>query len=295
MAKFFQTIGDFFYYVFKQITSMDWVDILDIILVTVLIYYVFHFVRQRRAGKLALGVIILLFAMALSSILGMGVLSYLLQMVFDVGLIAIIVIFQPELRSALEKVGGNLRSLKNITELDLAKEEKMVEELLSAVKDLSESHTGALIVLERTTRLGDEIRTGVEVDAAVTKPLIENIFYNKAPLHDGAMIIRDNRIHACGCFLPLSGNPSLPLELGTRHRAALGVSEISDAFVLVVSEETGGVSIAKNGEMDQSLSLRVVRHRLINELGLGKERKKSIIKRKGAEKNGDQASQKENG
>lgn len=295
MANFFQTIGDFFYYVFKQITSMEWVDVLDIVIVTILIYYVFHFVRQRRAGKLALGIIILLFAMALSSILGMGVLSYILKMIFDVGLIAIIVIFQPELRSALEKVGGNFRSLKNITEAEVAAEEKMVDELLLAVKDLSDSHTGALIVLERTTRLGDEIRTGITVDAAVAKPLIENIFYNKAPLHDGAMILRDGRIHACGCFLPLSGNPTLPLELGTRHRAALGVSEISDAFVLVVSEETGAVSVAKNGELDQNLSLRVVRHRLINDLGLGKERKKSIIKRKGAGGRGDQANQKENG
>jgi len=199
---------------------------------------------------------------------------------FDVGFIALIVIFQPELRSALEKMGGNFRNLKNITEVQESKEDKMIEELCSAVKDLSETKTGALIVLERTTRLGDEIRTGVEIDAAVNKHLIGNIFFNKAPLHDGAMVIREGRVHACGCFLPLSGNPALPNELGTRHRAGLGISEISDAFVVIVSEETGGVSVAKNGEIDRNLSLRVLRHRLNNEFGIGKEKKKSIIKRK---------------
>jgi diadenylate cyclase len=202
-----------------------------------------------------------------------------------VGLIALIVIFQPELRSALEKMGGNFRNLKNITEGQEKKEEKMIDEICHAVEELSASRTGALIVLERTTRLGDEIKTGVEVDAAVNKHLIENIFFNKAPLHDGAMIIRDGRIHACGCFLPLTGNPNLPNELGTRHRAGLGVSEISDAFVVIVSEETGHISVARNGEIDRRISARGLRHRLTNEFVAPRE-KKTIIKRKGGKKNG---------
>ena len=137
---------------------------------------------------------------------------------------------------------------------------------------------------EKAETVRDEIRTGVEVDAAVTKHLIENIFYDKAPLHDGAMVIRDGRIHACGCFLPLSGNPNLPVELGTRHRAGLGVSEISDAFVIIVSEETGKITVAKNGEFDRNVDPRVLRHRLINEFGLNREKKKGLIKRKGGEK-----------
>ena len=149
-----------------------------------------------------------------------------------------------------------------------------------------------MIVLERNTRLGDEILTGVVVDAAVNKHLIENIFFNKAPLHDGAMIVRDGRIHACGCFLPLTGNPNLPNELGTRHRAGLGVSEISDAFVIIVSEETGAVSVAKNGEIDRGVALRALRHRLINEFGIDRE-KKSIIKRRGEKEKGGSGNDKD--
>ncbi|MBR2616128.1 MAG: diadenylate cyclase CdaA [Clostridia bacterium] len=281
MSNILRSIGDFFYYIWNQFLSIGISDILDIVIVSVLVYYVFNFVRQRRAGKLALGIFAVLLVMWISDFAGLNALNYILEMVFDVGIIAVIVIFQPELRSALETMGGNFRNLKNITEGQEKAQDKMIEELCLAVTDLSASRTGALIVLERTTRLGDEIRTGVEVDASVTKHLIENIFYNKAPLHDGAMIIREGRIHACGCFLPLTGNPNLPNELGTRHRAGLGVSEISDAFVIIVSEETGGISIARGGEIDKGVSPRALRHRLNNEFGLNREKKKSIIKRKG--------------
>jgi diadenylate cyclase len=247
----------------------------------------FVFVRQRRAGKLALGIVAVLLVTWISDFVGLNALNYILEKVFDVGLIALIVIFQPELRSALEKMGGNFRNFTNITEGQESVDQKMIEELCLAVQDLSDSRTGALIVLERTTRLGDEIRTGVEVDAAVNKHLIENIFYDKAPLHDGAMIIRDGRIQACGCFLPLTGNPNLPNELGTRHRAGIGVSEISDAFVIIVSEETGVISVARNGEIDKGVVVKALRHRLINEYGIGREKKKSIIKRKGGRSNED--------
>lgn len=283
MTRVLQSVGDFFNFIWNQITSIGFVDVLDIVIVSFLVYYVFAFVRQRRAGKLALGIFAILLVMWGSDFFGLNALNYILETVFDVGLIALIVIFQPELRSALEKMGGNFRNLKNITDFQEKQQEKMVEEICLAVEDLSRTRTGALIVLERSTRLGDEIRTGIEVDAAVTKLLIENIFFNKAPLHDGAMVVREGRIHACGCFLPLSGNPNLPNELGTRHRAGLGVSEISDAFVIIVSEETGLVSVAKNSEMDQDVSVRVLRHRLINEFGIHREKKKGIIKRKGGQ------------
>jgi diadenylate cyclase len=284
MTDILRSIGDFFYYVWNQILSIGFIDVLDILIVSFLIYYAFTFVRQRRAGHLALGIFALLLVMWISDFVGLNALHYILKTVFDVGLIALIVIFQPELRSALEKMGGNFRNLKNITEAQEREEEKMVEELCLAVTELAEAKTGALIVLERSTRLGDEIVTGVEIDAAVNKHLIENIFFNKAPLHDGAMIVRDGRIHACGCFLPLTGNPGLPNELGTRHRAGLGVSEISDAFVVIVSEESGSISVAKNGEIDRNLSPRVLKHRLSNELGLNRDKKKSIMKRMGVKK-----------
>ncbi len=284
MGNILRSIGDFFYYIWNQFTSIGIADILDILIVSFLVYYVFAFVRQRRAGKLALGIFAILLVMWISDFIGLNALNYLLEKVFDVGLIALIVIFQPELRSALEKMGGNFKNLKSIAEGQESHDEKMVEEICLAAKELSESRTGALIVLERTTRLGDEIRTGVEVDAAVNKHLIENIFFNKAPLHDGAMIVREGRIHACGCFLPLTGNPNLPNELGTRHRAGIGVSEISDAFVIIVSEENGNISVAKNGEIDRKVSPKVLRHRLLNEFGVGRE-KKSIIKRKGGKTN----------
>jgi len=256
MANLLHSIGDFLYYIRNQIGSIGIFDLLDIAIVSFLIYYIFVFVRQRRAGKLALGIFALLLVMWISDFLGLIALNYILDMVFDVGLIALIVIFQPELRSALEKMGGNFSSLKNISEGQESQNEKMIEEICLAAKDLSDSKTGALIVLERGTRLGDEILTGVEVDAAVNKHLIENIFFDKAPLHDGAMIVREGRIHACGCFLPLTGNPNLPNELGTRHRAGIGVSEISDAFVLIVSEETGIISMARDGKLTRHLDAR---------------------------------------
>ena len=284
MNEVLQSVGDFFRYIWNQILSIGFVDVVDILIVSILVYCVISFVRQRRAGRLALGIFAILMVMWISDFVGLNALNYILEMLFDVGLIALIVIFQPELRSALEQMGGNFRNLKNITEGQERRDQKVIDELCIAAKELSATRTGALIVVERNTRLGDEIRTGVEVDAAVNKHLIENIFYDKAPLHDGALIIREGRIHACGCFLPLSGNPNLPNELGTRHRAGLGVSEISDAFVIIVSEETGKISVAKNGEIDRNVDPRVLKHRLINELGLNREKKKGLIKRMGGDK-----------
>ncbi len=281
-ASFWQNVGDFFRYIWNQILSIRFVDVLDILIVSILIYYAYRFVRQRRAGKLALGILVLGLLMAISNLVGLNVLSYVLERLFDVGLIAIIVIFQPELRSALEKMGGNFRALNPIVEeTDEEKTTTYINEICAAVEELSESHTGALIVMEKTTRLGDEIKTGVVVDAEVNRFLICNIFYNKAPLHDGAMIIRDGRIYACGCFLPLTGNPNLPKDYGTRHRAGLGMSEISDAFVVIVSEETGDISISRNGEIDKGVAPKVLRHRMTNEFMPRREKKKG---KKGGEK-----------
>ncbi|MBE6552657.1 MAG: TIGR00159 family protein [Ruminococcaceae bacterium] len=244
---------DFFSYAWNQISSMRIMDIIDILLVSVLLYYFFRFIKERRAGKLAAGIVFLITAMFLSEWLEMYALNFILENIIQVGIIALMIIFQPEIRSILEKVGGN--SMKSIASISDTKTDTaltdMIGELSLAASELSASKTGALIVIERSTKLGDEIKTGVVVDAQVSSFLIGNIFFNKAPLHDGAMIIRDNKIYACGCFLPLSTSQDIIKELGTRHRAGIGVSEVSDAVVVIVSEETGMISMALDGKLQR--------------------------------------------
>lgn len=223
-------------------------DLIDIACVSVLFYFLYKFMKDRRSGKLAVGIILLVALKFVSELFDMYVIQFLLQNIFQVGLIAIAVIFQPELRSALEKVGGQpLKGLKSISDNKTAPTEKMIQNVAEAAFDLSHSRTGALIVFERLTRLGDLVLTGTIIDAYPHELLIKNVFFNKAPLHDGALIVRNNRLYAAGCLLPLSSNMDIVKDLGTRHRAAIGMSENSDAVVVVVSEETGTVSIAVEG------------------------------------------------
>ncbi len=247
------TIREIFAALGTQIAAIRVVDVIDILLVTVLLYYVINFFRDRRAGKLASGVVLLLVALLLSNLLEMRAISFILEAVVSVGVLALIIIFQPELRAILEKMGrGSLSGLGRLVDSKSDEDvRQLLQELCGAVADLSSTKTGALIVLERQTKLGDEIRTGTVLNADVTAPLIRNIFFNKAPLHDGAMILREGRIHSCGCFLPLSQNAEVDRRLGTRHRAALGVSEISDAVVIVVSEETGTISLVRDGKISR--------------------------------------------
>jgi diadenylate cyclase len=226
--------------------------------------------RDRRSGKLAVGIILLIVLKLVSELFDMYVIQFLLQNIFQVGLIAIAVIFQPELRTALEKVGGQpLKGLRRVGDSNAAPTEKMIENVSDAVFDLSQSKTGALIVFERLTRLGDLILTGTVIDADANELLIKNVFFNKAPLHDGALIIRDNRLYAAGCLLPLSSDMDIVKELGTRHRAAIGMSENSDAVVVVVSEETGIVSIAVEGVLyrgyNKASLAEALRHYLVSE------------------------------
>ncbi len=240
------------------------VDFIDIIIVSVLFYYLYKFVKDRRAGKLAVGVLLLLTVFLISDLLQMHALTFLFSNVFQVGLIALIILFQPELRSMLEKVGGEpLKSIKNIGDQRTSSEvNTMISELSEAVCDMSKVKTGALIVIERSTKLGDIIKTGTVINANVDSMLIKNVFYNKAPLHDGAAIITGTRLYAAGCFLPLSSNDEIVKDLGTRHRAAIGMSESSDAIVIVVSEETGTISVAINGELKRNLDYNT----LVNQL-----------------------------
>ena len=224
-------------------------DCIDIFCVSIILFCVYKFVRERRAGKLALGVLLVFLIQLASNLFDMYLLQFLLQNIFQVGIILLVILFQPELRSFLEKMGGqSIKGFRGIGEAKNSQETlHMIDEVVSAVMDMSESKTGALIVFERGTRLGDLILTGTVINADPVDFLIKNIFFNKAPLHDGALIVRANRLYAAGCLLPLSVNPHIIKDLGTRHRAAIGMSENSDAVVVVVSEETGVVSIALEG------------------------------------------------
>ncbi len=256
MADGMESIKNAFFYIGGQISGMGVFDFLDILIVSVLFYYVYKFVRERRAGRLATGVLFIIIVMALSSFLHMYALNYIISNIVQVGIIGLIILFQSELRSFLEKVGGEpLRSLKGRKDSERIKQTSgCIGIIADAVADLSEEKTGALIVLERGTKLGDIIKTGTVVNADPSAYLIRNIFFNKSPLHDGAMVIRDARICAAGCFLPLSQNETIIKTLGTRHRAAIGMSENSDAAVVVVSEETGTVSIAIDGHLIRGLN-----------------------------------------
>ena len=233
------------------------IDFLDILFVSVMIYYVVKFIRDRRASKLAIGVFLVLLILLLSEVFGMRAMDFILSNIVQVGLIALIIVFQPELRSALEKVGGSsFKTLKNSVTPKDREHSKLdgISNICQAASELSREYTGALIVIERNTPLGDIIKTGTIVNADICVSMLKNIFFNKAPLHDGAVIIRNNRIYAAGCFLPMSTN--------ARHRSAIGMSENSDAVVVVVSEETGTISVAINGELRRNYDYNTLKYEL---------------------------------
>ena len=222
-----------FFSLFKLITVFD---IIDILFLTGVLFAVYLFMKERRAGKLALGVGFIFLLLIISELLSLRAMQFILSHVIDVGLVLLVVIFQPEIRSGLEKLGDN--SLKGIKVIGEQKNSTqtlaMIDEIANATFELAKSKTGALIVFERNTKLGDLILTGTVINAQVSSYLLRNIFYDKAPLHDGAVIIRDNRIYSAGCLLPLSVNTDIIKDLGTRHRAAIGASENSDCIAVVV-------------------------------------------------------------
>lgn len=250
-------------------------DVLDITIIAVLLYFLVMFLKDRRAGKLVIGVGLMFVLHLVSESLGMVVVHKTLENIFENGIILLTVLFQPELRAVLEKMGGqSLKSLRGIAEIkDNTQTLHMIGEVTEAVEDMSKSKTGALIAIERTTKLGDVILTGTTIDANPEAFLLKNIFFNKSPLHDGAVIIRNNRIFAAGCLLPLSVNANIIKDLGTRHRAGIGMSENSDAVVIIVSEETGTISVALDGKLERNFNKktlnRVLQEYLIQETGSG--------------------------
>ena len=258
-------------------SSIGITDVLDILIVAFLVYKVLGFIRETRAEQLAKGLLVLVVITLASKALHLYTLNWILSGVMTVGLLALVVIFQPELRRALEHLGRS-RFVNVLNGVDKEEAKRMVLEMVEAIDSMSSSKTGALIVIEGEITLSDIVETGTVIDAAVSAEMIGNIFYEGAPLHDGALIIRGDRLHAAGCVLPLTQNKQLSKELGTRHRAGIGITENSDAMVIIVSEETGIISIAQNGNLTRFVDVKKIEKALLG-LYFDEDRKYTFTER----------------
>ena len=245
------------------VSTIGVLDITDIVVVAYFLYRVYLMLKNTRAATLVKGLLVLVGFMIICRTLNLHVISWLLEKSMTVIMVALPVVFQPELRRALEQIGRG-KLFRKGSELDEQEINAMLDAIASATKAMSAAKVGALMVFERATGLVERIETGVPIDGLVSSGLIQNIFVKDTPLHDGAVIIRGNRVVAACCLLPLTENRNLSQELGTRHRAAIGLSEQSDAMVLVVSEETGAISIARNGELMRYLTVDDVKDILRN-------------------------------
>ncbi len=245
------------------VSSVGITDVLDIAIIAFLIYKLLGFIRETRAEQLAKGLLLLVVATVLSKWFHLYTLHWLLSGILSAGLIAIVVIFQPELRRALEYLGRS-RITNVFGEVDKEEAKRIVGQFVEAVESMSASKTGALIVIEREISLNDIVETGTVIDAQITAQMIGTIFYEGTPLHDGAVIVRGDKLYAAGCVLPLTQNKELNKELGTRHRAGIGITENSDALVIIVSEETGVISIAQNGRLTRFLDGKKIEKKLLN-------------------------------
>lgn len=254
MENFFETI----------ISDIGFNDILDILIVAFIVYKVIGFIRETRAQQLVKGLFILVGAFFLSDFLNLYALNWVLKGTMTLGVVALVVVFQPELRRGLEYVGRSKIMKAPFGQLDKEKAKKITDEFVKAVGTFSSTKTGALIILEREIALNDIAETGTEINADISAQLLGNIFYEGAPLHDGAVIIRGDEIFAAGCVLPLTGNKNLNKSLGTRHRAGIGITENSDAIAIIVSEETGIISMAIDGKLTRFLDTRTVEKTLLN-------------------------------
>ena len=241
-------------------------DVVDIAIMAFLIYKVIMLMRRTNSGAVAKGVLLLLFALGVSTFFHLNTVSYLLQQLMVWGVVALVVIFQPEIRRFLEQMGRT--SLGKVFTPEEARNEldSAITQTVDAYMSLSKSKTGALMVFERKNMLDDAIKTGTALDCTVNAELLKNIFWNKAPLHDGAVIVRAGRIVGAGCMLPMSGNVNLSRELGMRHRAGIGASEHTDAVVAIVLEETGSISVAVGGMLKRHLAPETLERLLRNEL-----------------------------
>lgn len=257
---------------FSLLNTIELRDIIDLAVLAYIIYLLLKLIRETRAGQLVKGILLLVAGYYLSSFFGLKVINFILRHALDIGLIAMIILFQPELRRALEKFGRTKFGVKMLGIGSVSDEVKKkwlvaIEAICDSCVELSASCTGALIVCERQVRLGEQIETGTVLNATPSKEVFGNIFYPKTPLHDGAVIMRDGMILAAACFLPKPQNDAaINKQLGSRHRAAIGMSENSDSVVIVVSEETGQISVAMNGVLTRDYTREKLRELLMNEI-----------------------------
>lgn len=253
LVTYFKTYFDWFY-----IPRITVTDVIEIVIIAILIYYIMDWFKKTRAWTLIKGILVLLLFTGIAMLFQFNTILWIFKNTISVGVIAVIIIFQPEFRRALEQLGRK-NFIFSLFSTDDTKSGRMIDrkvlnEIAKAVFAMAEVKTGALIVIEQDVKLGDYERTGIAIDAEVTSQLLINIFEHNTPLHDGAVLIRDNRIVSATCYLPLSDNLDINKSLGTRHRAGIGVSEVSDSITVIVSEETGGVSLAYNGMLYRGLT-----------------------------------------
>ncbi len=252
--------------ILSQFASLGWISILDIAVVAFVLYKLLMLIKGTRAVQLLKGLAVLLILSNLANFLNLYTVNWVLDQVWKMLFVALPVVFQPELRRALERIGQGKFFTKSNRLLAKQVAAQVIDEVVRCSQVLSKNRIGALIVFERVTGIQEWIETGIKLDAVVSSEFLVNIFVPKAPLHDGAVIINGDRVAAAGCFLPLSENPGLNKELGTRHRAAIGITEHSDALALVISEETGAVSVAVDGQIQRNLDEKALNELLEREL-----------------------------
>ena len=272
-------IQNFFQNLLYQIPKIGISDIIDILVVSFLIYTVLRLVRSSSAARVAWTVLVLLIATWLTSVFDLYACNWILNKILELGFISLVVIFQPEIRRAMERFGGKF--FLNLVDPASKKsvEESTIEATVSACEIMSKERVGVLLVFERSVSLEEYFKTGTLIDAKVTEQLLRNLFFPKASLHDGAVIVRGGRIAAAGCVMPLSENTHLSSDLGTRHRAGIGTSEVSDAVVVIVSEETGTISVAIGGMLKRHLAPQTLEKLLSNELMTNDDAKRSLLDR----------------
>ena len=260
IATFISTYFDWFY-----ITMPSTVDMIEILILSFFIYKIMLWFKTSRAWTLLKGIVLIVLFTAIAAVFQFNTILYLLKNAFSVGIIAVVILFQPEFRRGLEQLGRKkiINYIIRDNEDDGILSEKTIYELVKTVQVLSANRTGALIVIENEVALGEYIDTGIPIDAVVTNQLLLNIFEHNTPLHDGAVIVRENRIVAATCYLPLSDNMELSKQLGTRHRAGVGISEQTDSVTIIVSEETGQVSVAQNGRLIRGVNSAKLREILV--------------------------------
>lgn len=250
----------------EYVKLIGFFDVLDMAIVAFVVYHIFRFVRRSRSGQVVKAILLIVVALGVANLLQLQVVSFVLNNAVELGFIALVIIFQPEIRRFLEQMGsGKIKEIFVQETID-DELEYAIRETVEAYTSLSKDKVGALMVFERKTMLDDVLKTGTPLDARVSAELLKNLFWNKAPLHDGAVIVRNGRIVGAGCMLPMSGNVNISRDLGMRHRAGIGISENSDAVVALVSEETGSISVAINGMLKRHLAPATLEQMLRNEL-----------------------------